>query len=386
MGDFIQSLLLIFLAEMGDKTQILAMTFATRYPMRKVLLGVLIGSFFNHGIAVFFGTFLTVIVPMQWLGIIASTSFLLFGYWALLAKEDEAETRLFQFGPVATVAAAFFIGELGDKTQLTAMALAARSGAPIATLAGTTLGMVGVSTLGILAGKLLGDRVPEAALKLVSATVFMCFGTIGLYNTLPSEWVNIYSITAYTLVLMLTTTPLMRRTVIQHRIEETPLKEVAKILQLDLESIRHSVGHLCADAESSGLCEGESCPFKEIETLIDKAESQGNAILKSPQQGRYKILKAFEKQHFYDTLKVVYTTCRKCQAHHKNCVMNQTRMILEQLIFGSNLSFTGNWDTYLEQIRQIDPDYHESHLKEWHEQIIREMDNAQKTGYRNKTV
>jgi Ca2+/H+ antiporter, TMEM165/GDT1 family len=380
MGDFIQSLLLIFLAEMGDKTQILAMTFATRYPMRKVLLGVLIGSFFNHGIAVFFGTFLTVIIPMQWLGVIASSSFLFFGYWALLAKEDEAETRLFQFAPVATVAAAFFIGELGDKTQLTAMALAARSGAPIATLAGTTLGMVGISALGIFAGKLLGDRVPEVSLKLVSATVFMGFGTIGLYNTLPSDWVSSYNRAVYILVLVLTTAPLMRRTVIQHRMERTPLKEVAKILQLDLESIRHSVGHLCADAESSGLCEDEICPFKEIESLIEEAESQGNAILKSPHQGTYKLLKAFEKQHFYDTLKVVYATCRKCQAHHKTCVMNQTRVILEQLIFGSNLSFDGNWDLYLEQIRQIDPEYHESHLKDWHVQILREMDKTQIPG------
>ena len=377
MGDFIQAYLLIFLAEMGDKTQILAMTFATRYPMRKVLSGVLIGSFLNHGIAVFFGTFLTVIIPMQWLGVIASTSFLFFGYWALLAKEDEAETRLFQFGPVATVAAAFFIGELGDKTQLTAMALAARSGAPIATLAGTTLGMVGISALGILAGKLLGDRVPEAALKLISTTVFMGFGTIGLYNTLPSDWVSNYNMTVYILVLVLTTLPLMRRTVIQHRIEQTPLKEVAKILQLDLESIRDSVGHLCADAESSGLCEGETCPFKEIESLLEEAESQENAILKSPHQGRYKILKAFEKQHFYDTLKVVYATCRKCQAHHKTCVMNQTRIILEQLLFGSTLSFNGNWDVYLEQIRQMDPEYYASHLKDWHVQILHEIDKTQ---------
>ncbi|MEN1762189.1 TMEM165/GDT1 family protein [Anoxynatronum sibiricum] len=372
LNEMAQAFLLIFLAEMGDKTQILAMTFATRYPMRKVLAGVFLGSLINHGMAVFVGTFLTVVLPVQWLGAIASVSFLFFGYWALLASDDETETRMLHLGPVLTVATAFFVGELGDKTQLTAMALATQSGAPLATLAGTTMGMVGVSALGIMAGKLLGDRVPEVALKLIAANVFFVFGVVGLYNTLPKEWIHPYSIAVFAALIVITALPLMRRAVRVHRLDQTALKDVAVILKLDLEQIRHSVDRICNDKAACASCGQDECPVFELETLIEEAVSRENAILKQMRSPKIKVLREFKRQHLYDTLKVVYTTCRHCQPHHETCVLNQTRLVLEKLLFGHSLVFQGDWDQYLEQIHQEDHDYYHSHLQHWHETIKKE--------------
>jgi putative Ca2+/H+ antiporter (TMEM165/GDT1 family) len=115
----LKAFMLIFVAEMGDKTQILAMAFATKYPVKKVLLGIFIGAFLNHGLAVLFGSYLSQIIPISSLQIIAGFAFVGFALWTLYSDdEEEEETKKYKLGPIFTVSLAFFLGELGDKTQL----------------------------------------------------------------------------------------------------------------------------------------------------------------------------------------------------------------------------------------------------------------------------
>ncbi|ADY57575.1 protein of unknown function UPF0016 [Syntrophobotulus glycolicus DSM 8271] len=175
----------VTLAEMGDKTQLLAMAFATKYKASKVLIGVFIATILNHAGAVALGTFITRYEAINiWVQAIASLSFILFGLWTIrgdkLEGEDKRETR---FGAVATVAIAFFIAELGDKTQLATIALATKFPAnPFGVLIGTTTGMLIADAIGIVVGVVMSKKIPERTIKLVSAAAFIFFGLIGSYQ------------------------------------------------------------------------------------------------------------------------------------------------------------------------------------------------------------
>ena len=118
MKIFIASFLFVVLAEMGDKTQLLAMAFACRYPAKTVLAGVLAATLVNHLLAVVVGSFLTDFIPMHYVQIAASASFILFGLWTLRGDKLEGEDKKYRFSPFWTVAVAFFFAEMGDKTQL----------------------------------------------------------------------------------------------------------------------------------------------------------------------------------------------------------------------------------------------------------------------------
>ena len=146
------SCFLIVAAEMGDKSQILAMTFATRYTIRQVMLGVFFGILLNHGIAVALGTSLSLIISLDIVRALAGVVFVIFALLTL-AKMDEDDlesTNNHRYGPVATVSMAVFISELGDKTQLATITLASSSQYPLFVLAGTVSGMVITSAIGIL--------------------------------------------------------------------------------------------------------------------------------------------------------------------------------------------------------------------------------------------
>ncbi len=184
--DFIRSFLLIFIAEMGDKTQILAMAFATQFKVRSVLLGIFAGVLANHGIAVIIGSYLSDLIPIRTVQIIAGFCFIAFGLWTLKPEKEEEETQKSKknWGPFLTVAAAFFIGELGDKTQLTAITLAADSQFPLIVLMGTVSAMMLTGGLGIFVGSKIGDKIPKPAIKITAAAIFLILGFFKLYTHL----------------------------------------------------------------------------------------------------------------------------------------------------------------------------------------------------------
>ncbi|MFA6308736.1 MAG: TMEM165/GDT1 family protein [Clostridia bacterium] len=182
MVAFITSAIAVVLAEMGDKTQLLAMCFATKYKAWKVLAGVLIATVINHALAVTAGYFLKEVLARysNLIQLIASISFIGFALWTIRGDtiDDKSKGKL-KLGVIITVAIAFFIAEMGDKTQLATVALAAKFGNPVFVLIGTTIGMLIADGIGIIFGVIMNKKINEKFLKWVSAGLFVLFGVFG---------------------------------------------------------------------------------------------------------------------------------------------------------------------------------------------------------------
>jgi len=188
MEAFIASLLFVVLAEMGDKTQLLAMAFAAKYRAHKVLIAVFLATLINHSLAVVTGRLLSAVIPMDIISLVAALSFIVFGLWTIhgdsLHGEDKKESR---FGPIVTVGIAFFLAEMGDKTQLATISLAVEYKNMLNVLMGTTLGMVIADAVGIIVGIVMRKHIPEKTIKWISAIIFILFGLSGVYKVLSAQ-------------------------------------------------------------------------------------------------------------------------------------------------------------------------------------------------------
>lgn len=184
MEALISSTIIVILAEMGDKTQLLGMAFATKYRAGVVLAGVLVATLLNHLFAVALGDYLTNFVPLNTIQLIAAISFILFGLWTLRGDSLEGEDKKVYFNPFWTVTIAFFMAEMGDKTQLAAIALAAKYNSLFMVWMGTTLGMMISNIIGIVVGVVLGKKIPEKAVKIFAACIFILFGYAGIWTSI----------------------------------------------------------------------------------------------------------------------------------------------------------------------------------------------------------
>ncbi len=182
MVEYFASLIFVVLAEMGDKTQLLAMAFASRYRWQIVMWGVFAATMANHLLAVLAGNWLTHLIPIHYIQIAASASFILFGLWTLYGDKLNNKDKCFNFSPFWTVAIAFFFAEMGDKTQLATVALAAKYMTVIPIWLGTTTGMLIADAIGIIVGIVLGKKIPERFIKWFAAIIFIAFGIAGLYQ------------------------------------------------------------------------------------------------------------------------------------------------------------------------------------------------------------
>jgi Ca2+/H+ antiporter, TMEM165/GDT1 family len=198
---YMASLIFVVLAEMGDKTQLLAMAFASRYRWTTVLWAVFVATLANHLLAVLAGSYLAAYVPMQYIQIAASLSFIFFGLWTLRGDKLEGEDKRFSFSPFWTVAVAFFFAEMGDKTQLATVALATKYSGIIQIWLGTTSGMIIADGIGIGVGVVLGKKIPERAIKWFAAIIFMLFGLVGLYGALPKSLLSVSCVAAVAAML-----------------------------------------------------------------------------------------------------------------------------------------------------------------------------------------
>ncbi|MFA5319594.1 MAG: TMEM165/GDT1 family protein [Candidatus Omnitrophota bacterium] len=188
MAVFLASYIFVTLAEMGDKTQLLAMAFAAKYSVFKVLIGVFLATLLNHSLAVAFGRFLSKVIPLDIVSFIAALSFIIFGLWTIRGdKIDKVVAGASPFGPVFTVAIAFFLAEMGDKTQLATVSLSVEYGNAVYVLLGTTLGMISADAIGIVAGIIIRKHLPDRAIKWFAACVFILFGMRGIYKVLSTR-------------------------------------------------------------------------------------------------------------------------------------------------------------------------------------------------------
>lgn len=200
---YLASLTFVVLAEMGDKTQLLAMAFASKYKWQTVMWGVFVATLVNHLFAVAVGHYLTRLIPISCIQIAAAASFILFGLWTIRGDTLEGEDKRFNFSPFWTVAVAFFFAEMGDKTQLATVALAAEYRTIIPVWFGTTTGMLIADAIGIIIGIVLGKKIPERFVKWFAAIIFIGFGVVGLGEAVPKYLLTIPAITGFLLLIVL---------------------------------------------------------------------------------------------------------------------------------------------------------------------------------------
>jgi len=186
MDAFLLSFAVIFIAELGDKSQLMALTFATRYPAMAVLIAITIATAIVHLGSVALGATVALLIPTNVVSIVAGLAFFAFAAWTwrgdVLSDEDEAKaTRQTTGSVILTVGIAFFLAELGDKTMLATVTLATHEDA-LGTWLGSTAGMVAADAIAIGVGRLLGTRLPERAIRIGASVAFVVFGAILIWQ------------------------------------------------------------------------------------------------------------------------------------------------------------------------------------------------------------
>lgn len=169
---------IVALAEIGDKTQLLAFILAARF--RKpapIIVGILAATIANHALAGAVGTWITSLLAPETMRWILGLSFIGMAVWTLIPdKFDEDETKLAKFGVFGTTLIAFFLAEMGDKTQVATVALAAQYQAFFSVVAGTTLGMMIANVPAVLLGDRIALRMPVRLVHAIAAGIFAILG------------------------------------------------------------------------------------------------------------------------------------------------------------------------------------------------------------------
>lgn len=180
MEAFYTSTALVALAEMGDKTQLLAMLLATRF--RKplpIIFGILFATIANHFLAALVGHSIAGVLTQDWFRYAVALSFIAMAAWTLVPDKIDEDAPLkapSKAGVFVTTLVAFFLVEMGDKTQVATIALGAQFDNLFAVTAGTTLGMMIANVPAVLFGEALAKRVPMRALQIVAALLFLLLG------------------------------------------------------------------------------------------------------------------------------------------------------------------------------------------------------------------
>ena len=191
---FFVAFLLVFFSELGDKTQLIVLSFSTKLKASTILLGVALGSFFSHGIAILFGSFLGNLENNNIhfiLEVITYSSFILLGLLSFIpskSKEDNDNGLInkfsnFKLNYVFIIAMAIAFGEIGDKTFLAYIGLGINYPQDkIMLVLGAILGMIASDLIAIFTGKFLSKKIPEKAITIFSGILFIIFGIIGFFS------------------------------------------------------------------------------------------------------------------------------------------------------------------------------------------------------------
>ncbi len=179
MESLLISTSVVALAEIGDKTQLLAFILAARFkkPL-PIILGILAATVINHGLAGALGAWITSSISPEVLRWVLGASFIGMAIWTLIPdKIEEEETQVAQrFGIFGATFITFFLAEMGDKTQIATIAMAAHYGAPLMVVIGTTLGMLIADVPAVFAGDKLANKIPMKLVHTIAAAVFAALG------------------------------------------------------------------------------------------------------------------------------------------------------------------------------------------------------------------
>lgn len=181
MYEFLISTAIVALAEMGDKTQLLALLLAARF--RKpipILLAILLATLLNHGISAVLGQWITTVLSPDVLLWIVSFGFIAMALWMLVPDQLDDETdsinKWQRYGVFGATFVLFFLAEIGDKTQVATIALAARFDSIFWVMAGTTVGMMIANAPAVFIGDKLADKLPISLIHKIGASIFLLIG------------------------------------------------------------------------------------------------------------------------------------------------------------------------------------------------------------------
>ena len=186
---FFQIMFTEFIAEMGDKTQLMLVALTSRFKLRDIIIGTAAAILVLNGLAVLLGGLVSEIIPTWLIRLVAASAFLFFAITSLKGDDDEEEEtkeeNVSRFAPL-TVFCTFFVAELGDKTQLTAITFGANEGMGSAFVVwiGCSLGLFAADILGMLVGYLLKSKTPDGLLNTLAFVIFSIFGVYTLYQGL----------------------------------------------------------------------------------------------------------------------------------------------------------------------------------------------------------
>lgn len=181
MYEFLLSTAIVALAEMGDKTQLLALLLAARYQKPiPILIAILLATIINHGLSAALGQWVTTVISPEILLWIISLGFIAMALWMLVPDELDDETESInkwqRYGVFGATFILFFLAEIGDKTQIATVALAARFDSLVWVMLGTTLGMMLANAPAVFIGNKLADKLPISLIHKVSAVIFLIIG------------------------------------------------------------------------------------------------------------------------------------------------------------------------------------------------------------------
>ena len=193
---FLVSFMLVFLSELGDKTQLLVISFSTKDRVKNILLGVAIGTFFSHGLAILFGSKIGSFENdtfQFYLEIFTYTSFLLFGIFGFIPKKEKSDVKSkslllqkisnIKLNYIWIIAINIIIGELGDKTFLASLGLGLQyPNNKISLIVGSITGMVASNSIALFFGKFLGNKFNPKFVEFLSNIIFIILGLIGLLS------------------------------------------------------------------------------------------------------------------------------------------------------------------------------------------------------------
>ncbi len=170
----------VALAEMGDKTQLLALFLATRFASKTpIVLGILIATLLNHAVSAWFGSTIAAWIPTYFASWIVGFSFIAVGFWLLIPDKDDSEdNQLLKYGAFCATFMLFFLAEIGDKTQIATVLLGAHYGSVWAVLIGSTLGMMMANVPVVFAGRWLMDKVDANCTRKLACVLFIIIGII----------------------------------------------------------------------------------------------------------------------------------------------------------------------------------------------------------------
>ncbi|MBK6807064.1 MAG: TMEM165/GDT1 family protein [Betaproteobacteria bacterium] len=178
----------VAIGEIGDKTQLLSLVLAARFRRPwPIVAGILVATLANHALAGWLGNWVRGVVPADLLRWLLAASFFAVALWALKPDtlDDERAPEAGRWGVFGVTVVAFFLAEMGDKTQVATVMLAAKFDALAAVVVGTTLGMLIANVPVVFAGKLAADRIPFKAIRIVAAAIFAAIGAWVLVAGVP---------------------------------------------------------------------------------------------------------------------------------------------------------------------------------------------------------